>query len=196
MAAVTVCGYASLMDEASARSTTPSLTNWRYGWVGGWVRVFDLVSIINLRRGLGRDDRLVTCTARPAPGGQALRVCLYDVPAEEYPTLLARERRLVEQEVQYTDDAGGEAAAAAEPHAVRARPAHCCIYEHCYIWWPPDPPAAHLRASQPARRAAAQMQVQDRHGCSRGGATRSTAGSGCRQRSSGGRRSACTTAAT
>ena len=140
---ITVAGYASLMDEASARSTTPSLSNWRcaaprptcapqdpcvdlnrrsrrgrYGWVDGWVRVFDLVSIINLRRGLGRDRRIGTCTARPAPPGTAgrLRCCLYDVPAEEYPTLLARERRLVEQLVQCHDDAGSAPPPHTPPH--------------------------------------------------------------------------------
>ena len=47
---VTVAGYASLMDEASARATTPSLTNWRLATVRGYGRVFDLVSIVNIRK--------------------------------------------------------------------------------------------------------------------------------------------------
>ena len=104
---VTIAGFASLMDEASARETTPSITNWRYGWAEGWCRVFNLVSILNIRRGFATGERLVTCTARPRPASR-LRVCLYDVPAAEYPELLARERRLREATTRYTTDGGEE----------------------------------------------------------------------------------------
>jgi hypothetical protein len=94
------------MDEASARATTPSITNWRYGWVDGYVRVFNLVSILNIARGNATGDHLATCTARAVDGAK-LRVCLYDVPAAEYPQLLARERRLREVVAPYKDDTGG-----------------------------------------------------------------------------------------
>lgn len=104
-AIVTIGGFGSLMDEASARATTPSITNWRYGWVDGYVRIFNLVSIINIARGNATGDHLATCTARPRDGAK-LRVCLYDVPAAEYPELLARERRLREVVAPYVDDAG------------------------------------------------------------------------------------------
>ena len=67
--------------------------------------MFDLVSILNIRRGLGRGDRIATCTARSRAGPEAqLRVCLFDVPAAEYPTLLARERRLIEQAQQEKEE--------------------------------------------------------------------------------------------
>ena len=104
-ATVTIGGFGSLMDEASARATTPSITNWRYGWVDGYVRVFNLVSILNIVRGNATGDHLATCTARPVDGAK-LRVCLYDVPATEYPQLLARERRLREVVAPYRDDRG------------------------------------------------------------------------------------------
>lgn len=48
---ITVGGFASLMDEASARATTPSISNWRYGYVDGFCRVFNLVSILNVKKG-------------------------------------------------------------------------------------------------------------------------------------------------
>ena len=99
-------GFGSLMDEASARATTPSITNWRYGWVDGYVRVFNLVSVVNVARGNATGDHLATCTARAVDGAK-LRVCLYDVPAAEYPQLLARERRLREVVASYRDDTGG-----------------------------------------------------------------------------------------
>ena len=102
---VTIGGFGSLMDEASARATTPSITNWRYGWVDGYVRVFNLVSILNIIRGNATGDHLATCTARAVASGK-LRVCLYDVPASEYPQLLARERRLREVVTPYREDTG------------------------------------------------------------------------------------------
>ena len=105
MATVSVVGYGSLMDEASALATTPSLLNWRHGSVRGWVRCFDLVSIINVRRGLATGRELATCTARRREGG-VLRVCCYDVPVAEYAGLLARERRLRVETVEFAADDG------------------------------------------------------------------------------------------
>jgi hypothetical protein len=102
---VTVAGYASLVDEASARATTPNLSNWRLGRVEGFGRVFDLVSIINIRRGLAADPCLATCTARPM-AGHRLRVCLYDIPAADFPALEARERRLATTRVDARQDDG------------------------------------------------------------------------------------------
>ena len=92
-AAITIAGYASLMDEESARLTTPSLSRFRYGRISGYRRVFNLVSIINIRRELATGKRLATATARPVDGYE-LFVCLFDIPLEELPELLARERRL------------------------------------------------------------------------------------------------------
>ena len=90
---VCVAGYASLMDEASARETMPSLSRFRYGWVDGYCRIFNLVSIVNVRRGLATGTRLATCTAQPRPGSE-LRVCLFDIPLEELLPLTTREARL------------------------------------------------------------------------------------------------------
>ena len=88
-----ICGYASLMDEASARQTMPSVSNLQYGYVDGYCRVFNLVSIVNIRRGLATDDRLVTCTARARPGCR-LRVCAFEIATEELQLLAVREARL------------------------------------------------------------------------------------------------------
>ena len=56
-------------------------------------RVFNLVSIINIRRGLATGRRLATCTARPRPGC-SLSVCVFEVPLEELEPLAMREARL------------------------------------------------------------------------------------------------------
>ena len=89
----TIAGYASLMDCESARLTTPSLINFRYGAVEGYARIFNLVSIVNIQRGLATGQHLATATARPSPAHRLL-VCLFDVPVGELPSLLQRERRL------------------------------------------------------------------------------------------------------
>lgn len=91
---VTIAGYASLMDEDSARTTTPSLSGFRYAVIRGYCRCFTLVSIINVRRGKAYGRRLATAAARPRDDGSTLRVCLFEVPLDELPGLLSRERRL------------------------------------------------------------------------------------------------------
>ena len=108
------------MDEASARADAPSLRGFRYGWIRGHCRVFNLVSIINIRRGLARGRHLATATARPRIGSD-LRVCLFDIPEREVAALLLREHRLRWSLVKY--EAGdGTAAAGGE---VRATEASC-----------------------------------------------------------------------
>jgi hypothetical protein len=108
--ALTVAGYASLMDEASARETTPSLSRFRYGRIDGYCRVFNLVSIVNIKRGLATGRRLATATARPCPDTYLL-VAHFDMPLDELPALLARERRLRVSCAAYAcpSDGGGRA---------------------------------------------------------------------------------------
>ena len=60
-----MAGYASLADKVSAGETSPSLRGFRYGTIDGFCRVFNLVSIVNIRRGVARGRRLATATARP-----------------------------------------------------------------------------------------------------------------------------------
>jgi hypothetical protein len=93
------------MDEQSARETSPSLRNFRHGWVDGHCRVFNLVSIVNVRRGLAVGRRLATATARPRDGS-ALRVCLYEIPLRELPALARREARLLLTVAQFSSDNG------------------------------------------------------------------------------------------
>ena len=113
---LTIAGYASLMDEASAKETSPTLRNFRYGAIRNHVRVFNLVSIINMRRGVANGVRLATATARPVDvprGPRDLLVCLFEVPLMELPAMLARERRLRVCCVPYEEALG----AADEPEA-------------------------------------------------------------------------------
>lgn len=101
-----VCGYASLMDEASARETVPSVSNFRLGYIDGFCRVFNLVSVVNICRGCATGDRLATCTARARPGCR-LRVCVFEIAAEELEPLAVREARLRLAPVSVNDESGG-----------------------------------------------------------------------------------------
>lgn len=92
-ARVCIVGYASLVDERWARQDTPSLFEYRLGWLQGYARCFNLVSVINIRRGNAIGRRLASCTAVAMPGS-ALRVALFSVPMTELPELLRREARL------------------------------------------------------------------------------------------------------
>ena len=103
---LTVAGYASLVDESSARETTPTLRRFRRGTVRDHCRIFNLVSVINIKRGLASGRRLATATARPRRGSDLL-VALFDLPLSELPALLARERRLRVRCVPYEEDASG-----------------------------------------------------------------------------------------
>ena len=108
---ITVAGYASLMDAVSARETNPSLGKFRYGTVDGWCRVFALVSIVNVKRGVACGRHLATATARPRDG-RSLHVGLYEVDTRELPALLLRERRLRVSCVAYRMDTADGAAEA------------------------------------------------------------------------------------
>jgi hypothetical protein len=109
---VTIAGYGSLTTLASAQATNPSLSNFRWGLVEGFVRVFDLVSIINIRRERANvlTGEVATCTAHEREGHKLL-VTLYEIPRAQLQPLLDREARLQPEKVVYNDEEGtsGEA---------------------------------------------------------------------------------------
>lgn len=102
---VHVVGYGSLVDEEWARADTPSLADYQLGWLKGYARCFNLVSIINIRRGNAIGRRLVSCTAVARPGC-SLRVAIFSIPTVELPDLLKREARLRPAWVKVMPDRG------------------------------------------------------------------------------------------
>ena len=60
---VHIVGYGSLVDQAWARLDTPSLADYRLGWLRGYARCFNLVSLVNLRRGDAAGRCMASCTA-------------------------------------------------------------------------------------------------------------------------------------
>ena len=71
---VTIAGYGSLTSKESALKTNPSLTGFRWGTVQGYARVFNLVSIVNIRRGRANVEtgEIATCTAQKRVGHKLL----------------------------------------------------------------------------------------------------------------------------
>jgi len=102
----TIIGYGSLVDIAWARSSMASLRNFRYGRIHGWMRVFDLVSIVNIKKyGHSATNEIASCTARPRIGGTLL-VCIFEIPEDDYECFLRRETRLCQKTVEFEDNSG------------------------------------------------------------------------------------------
>ena len=98
----TVIGYGSLVDPKWAQESMPSLTNFRAGKVKDFCRIFNLVSIVNIKRGYAREPYLGTCTAVRREGSNLL-VSLFDVPSSEYEAFARREVRLRHEIIEYIE---------------------------------------------------------------------------------------------
>ena len=90
---LTILGYASLMDEVSARTTSPSASDFRLATIPNYCRIFNLVSVINIERGLAAPPHLCTCTARRREGA-AISGCAFSIAESDFEALAARETRL------------------------------------------------------------------------------------------------------
>ena len=90
---LTILGYASLMDEVSARTTSPSASEFRLVTIPNYCRIFNLVSVINIERGLAAPPHLCTCTARRREGA-AISGCAFSIAESDFEALAARETRL------------------------------------------------------------------------------------------------------
>ena len=100
---LTILGYASLMDEVSARTTSPSASDFRLVTVPNYCRIFNLVSVINLERGLAVPPHLCTCTARRRESA-AISGCAFSIAESDFEALAARETRLRLELVRTTGD--------------------------------------------------------------------------------------------
>jgi hypothetical protein len=99
----TVIGFGSLVDPRWAKETMPHLSNFRTGQVHGFCRVFNLVSIVNIKRGYAREPYVATCTAVRRVES-ILLVSLFEVPHSEYAAFAQREARLRHEVIEYVED--------------------------------------------------------------------------------------------
>ncbi|HRK65863.1 MAG TPA: hypothetical protein PLN53_15815, partial [Terricaulis sp.] len=70
MSDIEVIGYGSLLSEASARETVPSLKGFELVRVRGHRRVFNKVGVVFFERfgAVESDLRIASCATQPAPG--------------------------------------------------------------------------------------------------------------------------------
>ena len=78
------------------------MRNFRTGTVQNFCRVFNLVSIINIKRGFAKDPYLATCTA-VRNEEHTLLVSLFDVPVSEYEAFARREVRLRHEVIEFNE---------------------------------------------------------------------------------------------
>lgn len=84
---LTIIGFGSLLSEKDARRTCPNLSNFRYGRVPDYARVFGKVDSNHYDYDR---DHIANWGFFEAPGHETL-VTLFEIPEDEYEALVARE---------------------------------------------------------------------------------------------------------
>ncbi len=89
---VTVAGYGSLLSEPSAKTSCPSLKNYRLGILPNWQRIFNKVHpfLLETESTLPCLKRSAAVTIRPATGINT-QVALIDIPEDELDHYFRRE---------------------------------------------------------------------------------------------------------
>lgn len=104
---LTIIGFGSLLSEASARRTTPGLTNYRLVTVSGYRRIFNKTGLVFIAKfGASPDDRALSSCATRHDGVTNLICCAFDIPTEEFPALDEREHRYEWTDVTFVDRSG------------------------------------------------------------------------------------------
>ena len=105
-AMLSIFGYGSLMQYESVLRTMPNAVNHRYGALGGWERVFSLVSVSSIRRGTAEFDtmELAALAIRPSTDASSLVTgCIFEIPADEMGAFVEREHRYIVKQLQVMD---------------------------------------------------------------------------------------------
>jgi hypothetical protein len=112
MSQITICGLGSLLSEASARSTFPTLSGFRLGRISGFRRVFSHPADIFFQRGIADlpSLQMASLSAEPCDGGSFF-CAAFEVPAEG--GIEAFRQRELEYDLQVVPFAEVDAAGAA-----------------------------------------------------------------------------------
>lgn len=104
---ISVVGYGSLLSEASARETVPTLENYRIVRVPGRRRIFNKVGVVFFsRHGAQEDDlAIASCSTQPDPSVDIL-CCQFECSEEAFVALYEREHRFLWAEVETVDMQG------------------------------------------------------------------------------------------
>lgn len=98
---LTIFGYGSLMDIDSARSTIPTLTNFRQGRLHGYSRRYNLVSVNGLIQGWAtiETNEMASLSIRPSADHDVILGSLLEIHESDLKPLLKREHRYLGVEV-------------------------------------------------------------------------------------------------
>lgn len=115
---ISVVGYGSLLSEASARETVPTLQNYRLVRVPGRRRIFNKVGVVFFSRHGASEQTLeiASCSTQAHPAAEIV-CCQFECSEEAFAALYEREHRFQWAEVDTLDSAG---------HLGRGR--ICCDY--------------------------------------------------------------------
>lgn len=106
MPRIQVVGYGTLLSETSARSTSPSVANFRVVRVPGYVRVFSKVSPAWRRRTGGADDTAIAVLAAREREGASFLGTTFDVEEDDFLALFEREHHYRWVEVACEEEDG------------------------------------------------------------------------------------------
>ncbi len=112
MSDIEVIGYGSLLSEASARETVPSLKGFELVRVRGHRRVFNKVGVVFFERfgAVESDLRIASCATQPAPG-VVMTCSRFTCSAEDFSAIYEREHRFRWVRAPY-ETLGGQTGAA------------------------------------------------------------------------------------
>ncbi|XP_057957661.1 uncharacterized protein LOC131150749 isoform X2 [Malania oleifera] len=87
-----VCGFGSLLSEASARSTFPYLINFRIARLNGFRRVFAHAAAVFFERGIAKPEtkEISSLSVEPCEG-ETLVVTVFEIQRSEIPSFIERE---------------------------------------------------------------------------------------------------------
>mmetsp|Transcript_16741 Transcript_16741/g.15098 ORF Transcript_16741/g.15098 Transcript_16741/m.15098 type:complete len:226 (-) Transcript_16741:24-701(-) len=103
---ITVFGYGSLMSFKSTLSTMPSARNFRAGYLPNYIRIFNIVSVLAICKGVSNEEtkEMSVLAIRPTNNpNDKVYGCLFDIPSEELPAYLLREQRYKFKYITVTD---------------------------------------------------------------------------------------------
>ncbi len=106
MPTIQVVGYGSLLSEASARRTAPSLARFRLVRVPGYVRIFNKVSPAWMARHEVRDERQVAVLAARERAGASFLGTAFAVDEDDFLSLFEREHHYRWVEVACVEEDG------------------------------------------------------------------------------------------
>ncbi|KAL8139612.1 hypothetical protein V2J09_005633 [Rumex salicifolius] len=89
---ISICGFASLLSERSARSTFPDLINFRLARLRGFRRVFAHAAPIFFERGIAKPETKEISSLSVEPcDGETLIVTVFEIQKSEIPSFIKRE---------------------------------------------------------------------------------------------------------